>query len=105
LARQRYECPDCHTRFDALPDTIWSCMATVRVILLDSKCGKAAATTTPSAQRDPQPLAGRTHTPDCPAWAQAAGFPPTEAPSTPPPRMILPRGRRRHGDPPGHCSP
>jgi hypothetical protein len=55
------------------------------------------ATKPPRAIRDPKPFAGFTRKPDCPICEQDAASPPTALPpNAPPPRMIFPRGRRRH---------
>jgi transposase-like protein/IS1 family transposase len=70
--------------------------------------GKAvpAATKLPRAQRAPKPFAGLTQKPDCPACEQEARVHPSAAaPSAPPPRMIITRGRHRHVDTTGHFCP
>jgi len=70
--------------------------------------GKAVPTTTkrPRAQRDPKPFTGFTQKPDCPACEPETGTHPlAAAPSAPPLRMILTRGRRRQVDTTGHFCP
>jgi transposase-like protein len=69
-------------------------------------CGK----TTPSvrnplrAKREPKPFAGLTRKPNCEACEQQIRSQP-QVPSTPPPRMILTRGRRRQVDTTSHFCP
>jgi hypothetical protein len=95
-------------------DLAFSLVAAVVLMLLVALCrwlwhgGKAvpAATKRPRAQRDPKPFAGFTQKPDCPACEQeVGGHPLAAAPSTPPPRMILTRGRRRQVETTGHFCP
>jgi hypothetical protein len=64
------------------------------------------ATKPPRAKRDPTPFAGFTRKPDCPICEQDAASSPTALPPhAPPPRMICPRGRRRHIDTTAHFCP
>src|SRR5262245_58203962 len=70
--------------------------------------GKAIplAAKSPRAKRDPNPFAGFTRMPDCPACAQEAESHPTAfTPNAPPPRMTCTRGRHRHVDTTGHFCP
>jgi IS1 family transposase len=70
------------------------------------RCGK----TTPSGRkpprptREPKPFAGLTRKPECEACEQPIRSQPP-IPSAPPPRLILPRGRRRQVDTTGHFCP
>jgi len=80
------------------------------VVLSRWRCRGAKATpvvTKPlRAKRDPEPFAGLTHKPECPACKQEAGLQPSvSAPPTPPPRMIFTRGRRRQIETTGHFCP
>jgi hypothetical protein len=53
---------------------------------------------------DPQPFAGLTHKPHCDACEQARA-PRPQAPSAPPPRMVMTRGRPRQVDTSTHFCP
>jgi hypothetical protein len=64
----------------------------------------SAAPKPPRAQRTPQPFAGLTRKPDGAVCAQQGRSHP-QAPGAPPPRMIVPRGRRRQVTPTGHFCP
>jgi hypothetical protein len=71
----------------------------------------AACPTTPPAtppsrkhRREPKPFAGLTHRPHCDACEHATG-PRPHAPSAPPPRLIMTRGRRRQIDTSRHFYP
>ena len=55
-------------------------------------------------RREPKPFAGLTHTPHCDACEQARA-PRPQAPSAPPPRMVMTRGRPRQVDTSTHCCP
>jgi IS1 family transposase len=70
--------------------------------------GKATpfAAQSPRAKRDPQPFAGFTRKPDCPACEQdAASHPTALTPNAPPPRMTFTRGRHRHVETTRHFCP
>src|SRR5215471_14581420 len=58
----------------------------------------------PKRKREPKPFAGLTRKPHCDACEHASD-PPWEAPSTPPPRLVPTRGRRRQVDTSTHCCP
>jgi transposase-like protein len=58
----------------------------------------------PRRKREPKPFAGLTRKPDCVACEQQIRSQP-HVPSTPPPRMILTRGRRRQVDTTSHFCP
>src|SRR5262249_53059416 len=58
----------------------------------------------PKRHREPQPFAGLTKKPPSDACAQASA-PHAEAPSTPPPRIVPTRGRRRQVDTSTHFCP
>src|SRR5713226_640436 len=55
-------------------------------------------------RREPKPFAGLTHKPHCDACEQARA-PRPQAPSAPPPRMVMTRGRHRQVDPSTHFCP
>ena len=55
-------------------------------------------------RREAQPFAGLTRKPHCDA-CESAGAPRPHAPSTPPPRLVMTRGRRREVDTSHHCCP
>jgi hypothetical protein len=55
-------------------------------------------------RREPQPFAGLTRKPHCDA-CEPAGAPRPHAPSTPPPRIVMTRGRRRAVDTATHFCP
>src|SRR4030095_16838769 len=58
----------------------------------------------PKRHRAPTPFAGLTTKPHCDA-CEHASTPHAETPSTPPPRIVPTRGRRRHVDTSTHCCP
>jgi IS1 family transposase len=58
----------------------------------------------PRPKRDPKPFAGLTRKPHCALCEQQVRSQP-QAPGTPPPRLISPRGRRRQVDTSGHFCP
>jgi IS1 family transposase len=58
----------------------------------------------PKRHREPTPFAGLTTKPHCDACAHASA-PHPETPSTPPPRIVPTRGRRRHVDTSTHFCP
>jgi IS1 family transposase len=58
----------------------------------------------PKRHREPKPFAGLTTKPPCDACAHASA-PHPQAPSAPPPRIVLTRGRRRQVDTSRHCCP
>jgi hypothetical protein len=58
----------------------------------------------PKRHREPKPFAGVTHKPHCDACAQASE-PYLYAPLTPPPRIVMTRGRHRQVDTSTHCCP
>jgi IS1 family transposase len=58
----------------------------------------------PKRTREPQPFAGLTHKPPCDACAHATD-PRPRAPSAPPPRIVMTRGRRRQIDTSTHFCP
>jgi IS1 family transposase len=58
----------------------------------------------PKRQREPTPFAGLIHKPHCDACAHS-GAPRPQTPSSPPPRMVPTRGRRRQGDTSTHFCP
>jgi hypothetical protein len=66
----------------------------------------ATAPPTPPRQRcrTPKPFAGLTHKPHCDACAHASA-PRPQAPSAPPPRLVMTRGRRRQVDTSRHFCP
>jgi hypothetical protein len=53
---------------------------------------------------EPTPFMGLTPQPPCDAWAHATA-PHPHAPSAPPPRIVMTRGRRRQVDTSRHCCP
>src|SRR4029453_252212 len=58
----------------------------------------------PKRTREPHPFAGLTHKPPCDACAHATA-PRPRAPSAPPPRIVMTRGRRRQIDTSTHFCP
>src|SRR5262249_21732710 len=58
----------------------------------------------PKPRTPPNPFADPPRQPPCDAWAHASDLR-SEAPCTPPPRLIPTRGRRRQVDPSTHCCP
>jgi len=58
----------------------------------------------PKRRREITPCAGLTKKPHCDACEHASD-PHSEAPSTPPPRIVPTRGRRRQVDTSTHCCP
>jgi hypothetical protein len=58
----------------------------------------------PKRTREPKPFAGLTTKPHCDACEHATD-PHPQAPSAPPPRIVTPRGRRRHVDTSMHFCP
>ena len=58
----------------------------------------------PKRHRESPPFAGLTTKPHCDACAHASA-PHAETPSTPPPRIVPTRGRRRHVDTSTHFCP
>jgi hypothetical protein len=58
----------------------------------------------PKQKRDPKPFAGLMRKPECALCEQGVESQPS-APSAPPPRMMLTRGRRRQVDTTGHSCP
>ena len=58
----------------------------------------------PKRHREPKPFAGLTTQPPCDACAHASA-PHPQAPSAPPPRIVLTRGRRRQVDTSTHFCP
>src|SRR5215468_1538054 len=58
----------------------------------------------PKRQREPQPFAGLTTKPHCDACVQGSD-PRPHAPSAPPPRIVMTRGRRRQIDTSHHFCP
>src|SRR5713101_4742393 len=58
----------------------------------------------PKHSREPKPFAGLTRKPYCDACEHASD-PRPHAPSTPPPRIVMTRGRRREVDTSHHCCP
>ena len=58
----------------------------------------------PKRQREPKPFAGLTTKPHCDACVQVSD-PRPHAPSAPPPRIVMTRGRRRQIDTSRHCCP
>src|SRR5262249_27109155 len=58
----------------------------------------------PKRTREPKPFAGLTTKPHCDACAHASA-PYPHAPSAPPPRLVMGRGRRRQVDTSRHCCP
>src|SRR5262245_21967111 len=58
----------------------------------------------PKRQREPKPFAGLTTKPHCDACVQVSD-PRPHAPSAPPPRLVMTRGRRRQIDTSRHFCP
>jgi IS1 family transposase len=58
----------------------------------------------PQRSREPKPVAALTRKPHCDACAHASDSRP-HAPSAPPPRIVMTRGRRREVDTSRHCCP
>src|SRR5262249_50673460 len=58
----------------------------------------------PKHRREPTPFAGCTQQPPCDACEHGTA-PRPQAPSTPPPRLVPTRGRRRQVDTARHCCP
>src|SRR3989449_5198566 len=58
----------------------------------------------PKRKREPKPFAGLTKKPPCDACTHASDLH-SEAPRTPPPRIVPTRGRRRQVDTSTHCCP
>ncbi len=58
----------------------------------------------PKRRREPTPFAGLTQKPHCDA-CEHRGDPRPQTPSSPPPRLVMTRGRRRQVDTSTHCCP
>jgi IS1 family transposase len=97
-------------RFDLAFSLVVGVVLMLLVVLSRRLCRGGTATPTatkpPRAKRDPEPFAGFTCKPHCPACEQEGGVSsPVAAPNAAPPRMLFTRGRRRHIDTTGHFCP
>src|SRR6266704_1418273 len=92
----------------ALVSLVWLCLMLQWVWPSDpaAVCPTAPEPTPPVPKRhhEPTPFAGLTTKPHCDACAHASDLH-SEAPRTPPPRIVPTRGRRRQVDTSTHCCP
>ena len=95
-------------RFDLTFSPFAGVLCILLALLLDrfwqSGQSAPAGSKPPNRQRALTPFAGLTYKPACEGCAQQARSHP-QAPSAPPPRMIVTRGCRRHVDTTGHFCP